>query len=315
MTNYFVSNVYHFLMIFLIILPSSCFAADLGSRGKRYKAGGVYIGSDPSMSVDGKIVFGSTRYGIGDICTIDANGNNWSRLTFTQGYEGEPEFSPDGKKIVFVSERDGNGEIYVMNSDGSNQLRLTRYKHYDASPSFSPDGHKIIFARNIFDQKDGVLYSHVFVMNSDGSDVKRISHGKVWYTGPRFLPNGKKVIFKKIWQGEDEAIGIGIFNLDGTNELKIKKGFCHYPSFSPDGKKIIFVADLYDTDEWNLYTMELKTLALKRIRLSEDYDIFHPSYVYDGTKVMFLSEVGEKGGQICIMNGDGTDISVISKTY
>jgi Tol biopolymer transport system component len=51
------------------------------------------------MSPDAKkIVFGSTRYGIGDICVIDSDGSNWFRLTHTPEYEGEPSYSPDVKK-------------------------------------------------------------------------------------------------------------------------------------------------------------------------------------------------------------------------
>jgi Tol biopolymer transport system component len=131
------------LLVLIVLFISAPYSndglAELGPRGKRYKFGGAYIGSDPSMSLDGsKIVFGSTRYGLGDICSVNSDGTNWMRLTKTPEYEGESSFSPDGDKIVFVSERDGNGEIYVMNSDGANQTRFQGTFRILVQEFFSP---------------------------------------------------------------------------------------------------------------------------------------------------------------------------------
>ena len=48
-------------------------------------------------------------------------------------------------RIAFGSDRDGNSEIYVMNADGTNQRRLTNHPKNDWSPSWSPDGKRIAF--------------------------------------------------------------------------------------------------------------------------------------------------------------------------
>jgi len=246
------SKFYKYKLLFLfwviIFISLNTYHKDaFGMRGDRFKKGGAYIGTNPSMSSDGaKIVFGSTRYGLGDICIVNSNGDNWMRLTYTAEYEGEPSFSPDGNRIVFVSERDGNGEIYIMNRDGSKQSRLTYYKHYDGNPSFSPDGSKIVFARNVSDLKTEGLKSHIFIMNVDGTEVKRITYGDAWYSGPKFSNDCRKLLFKSVWQGEQDATGIGMINVDGTGEIRLRKCFCYYPSFSPDDNKILFVADWRD---------------------------------------------------------------------
>lgn len=304
-------------VFFINVFSSNQALPELYLRGERYKSGGAYVGSDPSMSPDeSKIVFGSTRYGFGDICTVNSDGTNWVRLTFTEEYEGEPSFSPNGNKIVFVTERDGNGEIYVMSPDGSNQTRLTHYTHYDANPSFSHDGSKIVFSRNIPNPKTGVLFSHIFVMNYDGTDVKRITFGDAWYFGPKFLPDGKKVLFKAVWQDEEGSTGIGMIDLNGKNEEKIKMCSCFYPSLSPNGKKVLFVVDWHDHgEEYELWTMSLVSYVLKRIPISKRFDIVSPVYVEGGARILFLNSLNERGGQICIMNENGTNLKTISNTY
>lgn len=71
-------------------------------------------------------VFGSEQQGNTDIWVMNADGSNQIRLTETEGWDGQPAWSPDDTKIVFTSHRDGDVQIYVMNADGSNQIRLTK---------------------------------------------------------------------------------------------------------------------------------------------------------------------------------------------
>jgi Tol biopolymer transport system component len=81
---------------------------------------------EPAYNHDGtKIVFVAKFDGKADICVMDADGSNPTRLTINTDIDDSPTFSPDGSKIAFRSFRDGNYELYIMDSDGSDQLRLT----------------------------------------------------------------------------------------------------------------------------------------------------------------------------------------------
>src|SRR5262249_42479736 len=42
-----------------------------------------------------------------DLWAIDVNGTNLERVTFTEGFDGFPMFSPDGTKLAFASNRHG----------------------------------------------------------------------------------------------------------------------------------------------------------------------------------------------------------------
>jgi TolB protein len=84
---------------------------------------------------------------------MKADGSDVVQLTSHAGFNGEPEYSPDGMKIAFESDR-GAGfplqGIYVMNaSNGSNVQRVTfpSNKELDTEPHFSPDGTRIAFTR------------------------------------------------------------------------------------------------------------------------------------------------------------------------
>lgn len=64
-----VNRKFKFVMLLIMVLVGCVSREEGGGRGHRYAHGGNYFGSDPFFSPDGnKIVFGSMRYGLGDIC-------------------------------------------------------------------------------------------------------------------------------------------------------------------------------------------------------------------------------------------------------
>ncbi len=98
-----------------------------------------------------------TRFRSGDIYLIDVMGNGLQRLTSTPGWDGSPDWSPDGKRIAFYSERNQSAQlpgisgeqpasIWIMNADGSRQRALTSAATTALSPAFLPDG-RILFSR------------------------------------------------------------------------------------------------------------------------------------------------------------------------
>lgn len=68
-----------------------------------------------------------------DIATASPSGDDTVILTFGQGSNENPRWSPDGLRIVFSSTRLGGKNIFIMNWDGSNVHSLTK-----DSKSFSP---------------------------------------------------------------------------------------------------------------------------------------------------------------------------------
>ena len=95
-------------------------------------------------SVDGSIIFTSTRDGDLDLYRMDADGSNVTRLTQAPGYDGGAFFSSDCSKIVWRASRPtgemlqdyqallaedlvrpSDVELWVANSDGSEARQIT----------------------------------------------------------------------------------------------------------------------------------------------------------------------------------------------
>ncbi|MCX7956452.1 MAG: Tol-Pal system beta propeller repeat protein TolB [Endomicrobia bacterium] len=96
--------------------------------------------SSPMWSPKGdRIVFAmETSRGMFDIFCYDISKAEYYRLTYGDGSNESPFFSPDGRFIVFVSNRNKKWELYTMFLDGSNQRRIKDLKGNCFYPCWSP---------------------------------------------------------------------------------------------------------------------------------------------------------------------------------
>ena len=72
-----------------------------------------------------------------DIATVSPSGDDTVILTFGQGSNENPRWSPDGLRIVFSSTRLGGKNLFIMNWDGSNVRPITK-DGKSFSPAWSP---------------------------------------------------------------------------------------------------------------------------------------------------------------------------------
>jgi Tol biopolymer transport system component len=124
------------------------------------------------FSFDGsKVVFGAQFHldGTG-ICTMNADGTGFVRLTDSATGGWSPAWSPDGSGIVYERRIGQNREIFVMDADGTNQVNISNNAASDSDPDWSPDGTRIAFVSD----RDGD--EEIFVMDIDGSNVTQLTH-------------------------------------------------------------------------------------------------------------------------------------------
>lgn len=122
----------------------------------------------PNWSPDGRrIVFDSSRDAAAgtpeeniEIYTMRSDGSRVRRLTYSEGFEGQPNWSPDGRRISFQGYRDDHLEIWTMRADGRHQRQVTRGADAFGS-AWAPDGRLI--AHSSFDTPD------IFTVRLDGS--------------------------------------------------------------------------------------------------------------------------------------------------
>ena len=224
-------------------------------------------------------------------------------------------------QIAFVSQRDGNPEIYVMDADGGNQRRLTNNPDRAWDPSWSPDGKRIAFVSN----RDG--HAHVipgwftyeiYVMDADGDNPQNLTNNPSDDRDPSWSPDGKRIAFMSMRDGHiidfAPTYEIYVMDADGGNpqNLTNNPNDDRYPSWSPDGKRIVFVSErpghfrgeVGITTE--IHVMDADGGNQQRLTANRQTEWF-PSWSPDGERIAYASD--RKGDfenfEIYVMDADG----------
>ncbi|OGC07251.1 hypothetical protein A2230_09305 [candidate division WOR-1 bacterium RIFOXYA2_FULL_36_21] len=186
-------------------------------------------------------------------------------------------------------------DIYSLNLKTGSQKRLTEGARA-SDPAISPDGEKIVFVRNNLGTKS------LWIMNSDGSGQRKFtaSNEEEQYLSPKFSPDGEKIAVAKWVKGKQKIVFVdvntGIEKLMTTKKLSIEGN----PSFSPDGKYLLFESDASSVP--NIYAFNLKT--------SEIYKITNvlgmagmPNVSSDVKKIAYINYT-EKGCDLALIDFD-----------
>lgn len=95
----------------------------------------IVFSSDRAHSIKAHPIFVFAMSRTGDIYRMDINGENQTRLTKNDCWDGSPCYSKDGKKIFFYSGPRDDYRIYSMNLDGGNQVAISPEGINALSPS------------------------------------------------------------------------------------------------------------------------------------------------------------------------------------
>jgi TolB protein len=240
----------------------------------------------------------SKRSGNAEIYLLDAQGQA-RNLTDNGGEDSYPCWSPDGKRIAFASDRGGAMNIYVMDADGGNVKQLTTFDDRSRCPAWSPDGKQILFTRGV-DMEGCAL----FVMDADGGNVKQIGSDDVW--NPAWSPDGKQILFTSL--REQDGFRIYVMNADGSNVRQLTTNANRfgsvYPSYAPDGKKILWCDG--DGDSLELHVADADGSNAKQLTNLGGYTTF-PAWSPDGKTIVFQHLPEYESGPVYLIDADGSN--------
>jgi Tol biopolymer transport system component len=205
-------------------------------------------GYDSDVSVDptGKwLTFASTRHSEhAGIYLQRVSGTAVTRLTSDDSDNAFPTFSPDGKQIAYCSTRSGVWNVYVMDADGRNSIQVTSSNNQCMHPSFSPDGGRLVYSElgsrsNQWElwtvslstgEKRQIGYG-LFPNWSPERDVDRIAFQRARERGSRWF---------SLWTLDlIEGEGRRVTEVSVSSNAAIVS-----PSWSPDGKRLVFATIL-----------------------------------------------------------------------
>src|SRR5215472_9351716 len=173
------------------------------------------------------------------------------------GMSFAPRFSPDGQRVIMSLQEGGNANLFVMDMRSKATVRLTDTAAIDTAPSYSPDGARICF------ESDRGGKPQIYVMAAGGGGAQRISFGEGSYSTPVWSPRGDVIAFTKQAEGQ---FAIGVIKPDGSGERVLTEGFHNEgPTFSPNGRVIIFFRDPGGTAGPSLYSVDISGRNEQRV--------------------------------------------------
>ena len=135
------------------------------------------------------------------------------RLTFDDGLQTDPSFSPDGRSIAYASDKSGNFDIWTQPLSGGNPVRVTSHPAQEWQPQWSPAGDNIVFRS---ERDSGGL----FVVPATGGFERKIAD---FGYRPLWSPAGSHVLFTGVHTPGINA-PLYVVGLDGRPPRPVFRG-------------------------------------------------------------------------------------------
>ena len=186
-------------------------------------------------------------------------------------------------------------------------------------PNFVPGNNDVI----IFNYSTFLSWSKIATYNLKMGELRPFDHIQIrQITFPKFSPNGKKIVFTGSLDEDNQNRNIYIMNADGSSIRQLTNfdfskqkhrdlemsNFVIGPSFSPDGKRIIYAKSRFKRgrafplrgtkhDAWDVYEVDLATGTEHRLTNYDFYEMSWPYYMPDGKRFIFsaMGPVNPKG--------------------
>ena len=199
-----------------------------------------------------------------DIYLATDTGKILKKLTSAPGYDAEATINWKTNKMVFTSLASGDLELWTMKPDGSGKKRITTSEGYDGGAVFSRDGSKLVWRANHPGTPEGMASYHQLLGENLTTPMKM----------ELFLADG-----------------------NGANAKPITSFGCasFAPTFTPDGKKILFSSNKHkcDSSEFELYIINTDGTGLEQVTNFGGFNAF-PEFSPDGKQIVFASSYKSK---------------------
>jgi len=166
-----------------------------------------------------------------------------TRLTFEEGENSWPVWTPDGKRIVYRASSDGmHYDVNLKAADGSGKVeKLVSWPNLPGPFDWSKDGKTLLS----WDLSLSPYLTNIAAMSTEGDHARKpLLEGKYYYDHPRMSRDGRWLAYASNESGQDEIYVRPYPEVNnGRWQVSTNGGFG--PLWSPSGNELY-----YRNGEW-----------------------------------------------------------------